>query len=72
MIQTQESIILPEKYGKGLLEDGIARKQVGDCHDNESEEGKSRCVSYCPDSYAQKNMSSHIRNAKDSAAYHYI
>lgn len=41
-------------------------------HDNESEEGKSRCVSYCPDRCAQKNMSSHIKNAKDSAAYHYI
>lgn len=63
---------LPEKYGKGLLEDGIARKQVGDWHDNESKEGKSRCVNYCPDRYAQKNMSSHIRNVKDSVAHDYI
>lgn len=60
---------LPEKCGRGLLEDGTA-EQVGDCHDNErSGEGKSGCVNCCPDKCAQITTSPCIQNVKESAAH---
>ncbi|KAF5919967.1 hypothetical protein HPG69_014333 [Diceros bicornis minor] len=34
----------------------------------EVERGKSGCVNYCPDKYAQINTSSRIKNVKESAA----
>lgn len=64
---TRKCYISTQGCQKTVVKDWVAFVTM-----REVERGKGRCVSYCPDKYSQIDMSSYIKNAKESATHDYI